>query len=151
MKRATASGLSFFATAVSLPVWATVYGHGTLAWTDVKKPAGIAILAGACVALAIPFGLIVGFVTSPLIYSGCDQSGFRRCGRAVGVHAGVVAALVVAILLFTYFHQRTEFWKAVGYPIALSFVFAPWLGIPSLIGTLVYAYSSAPAVRDTTA
>jgi hypothetical protein len=151
MKRATASGLSFLATAVSLPVWAAVYGHGTLAWMDVKNPAGLAILTGACFALAIPFGLLVGYVTSPLIYSGCDQSGLRRCGRAVGVHVGVVAALGVAVVLFTYFHQRTEFWEVVGSPIALSFIFAPWLGLPSLIGTLVYAYRSSPAVRDTAA
>jgi uncharacterized protein (DUF983 family) len=80
-----------------------------------------------------------------LIYKGCNLSGLRRYSHAVFVHVIVGVVIWAAYLFFGRFDLHNSVWLAVAYPVYFSIVWAPIVIVPSLIGTLAYAYWSCPA------
>lgn len=61
-------------------MWVITVGKCMLAFSDVARPAGLALWAGMSFMIAVPFGWIVGRFVSPLIYERCNQVGVGRLG-----------------------------------------------------------------------
>jgi hypothetical protein len=68
----------------------------------------------------------------------------------VHVIVGVVI-WAMYLLLFERFDLHTGLWLVVAYPVCVAILCAPMFVVPSLIGTLAYAYWSCPAVQEAAA
>jgi hypothetical protein len=151
MAKRSASRASFIAAAASMIVWVIIVGKCEIAFCEDCESAKVAIVHGALIACAIPFGWMIGYIVSPVIYKGCNLTGLRRYAHAIFVHI-IVGVVVGAMFLFLVrFHLYTGLWEIVAYPVCVSVLCAPEITVPSLIGTLTYAYWSLPAVQDAAA
>jgi hypothetical protein len=151
MSKRSASKASFIATTASMIAWVTIIGKCMIAFCEDCESAKVAVIGGALIASAIPLGLIIGYVVSPLIYKGCNLSGLHRYTHAIFVHVIVGVVIWAMYLFFERFDLHSGLWLVVAYPVYFSIVCGPMVIVPSLIGTLAYAYWSCPALQEAAA
>lgn len=144
MRHRSASAAALFAAAVSLPTWVVFVCKCIIAFADDFNPAAVLAWSRLSVVFALPFGWIVGFLVSPAIYRGYNLSGLRRYGRTMLVHAGM-GVVVIVLSFLTGIHSYLD--VVAIFPV----VCGPMLVVPSLVGTLVYAYATSPAARESSA
>lgn len=140
----TAKKASSIAAAVGLPVWVTIVCTWTVAFSDDYNPPGVLLWPGFALIIAVPFGWIIGYLVSPLMYHGYSRRGARRYIRTLIVHAAAGAAVFATYSLL----MSTPINPVIGKPMATLVVYASMLGPSSLIGTLVYAYFTSPQVAE---
>lgn len=135
---------AFLTAVVGLPIWTMLYLKWIVAYAGDFNPAGVLVWPGISMVLAIPFALVVAFV-SVIIYAHVTQSGWRWYRRTIVVHlAGSAAIFVIYAFINMVYGLGGELPSVMLNILAIPVLCGPMFGPPSLAATLVYAFVAMP-------